>query len=171
MVGCKLARLHACQILANLSASWRVVSNRAPPQLTNRNTLAVRVRFWSGRPAILVKCNADEFDQPPHRRLTSLIEGATDAPHMKVPVGKRQFRHGPFSFHRQPRQSCANAVWYMLNQPSLFLGVIEGVEWHTSWPNENKLSYRWRERAFVTSTTCFINLSWSSRRPAVSWSA
>jgi len=28
------------------------------------------------------------------------------------------------------------------------------------------LSYRWRERAFVRSTMCFINSSWSSNRPA-----
>jgi hypothetical protein len=35
-------------------------------------------------------------------------------------------------------------------------------------PNEKELSYRWRERAFVTSMTCFINSSWSARRPVVS---
>jgi hypothetical protein len=33
-----------------------------------------------------------------------------------------------------------------------------------------ELSYRWRQRALLTSTLCFINSSWSSRRPAVSWS-
>jgi hypothetical protein len=37
-------------------------------------------------------------------------------------------------------------------------------------PNETELSYRWRVRAFITSTMCFINSSWSSRQPAVSWS-
>jgi hypothetical protein len=36
--------------------------------------------------------------------------------------------------------------------------------------NETELSYRWRERAFATSTMGFINSTWSSRRPAVGWS-
>jgi hypothetical protein len=36
--------------------------------------------------------------------------------------------------------------------------------------NEKELSYRCWERAFVTLTMCFINSSWSSRRPAVSYS-
>src|SRR4029077_15197401 len=34
------------------------------------------------------------------------------------------------------------------------------------WPNETKISYRWRERAFLTSTMGLINSSGSSRRSA-----
>src|SRR5436309_9313587 len=41
---------------------------------------------------------------------------------------------------------------------------------HTYSSNETELSYGWLERAFATSTVCFINSSCSSRRPAVSCS-
>jgi hypothetical protein len=36
-----------------------------------------------------------------------------------------------------------NALWHVLDEPNLPLGIIKGLEWHTRvLPNETKLSHR-----------------------------